>query len=158
MWRHPVEKMRSFVAEVIDQPVFWLTSTDKCRWFWNLEIHIACNVFDRNETFDAVRRLFFQLSKCLEGFTQWIGKYRRADKANANYVGVCSIHFTRSQYKRDLKYLFLNLLIPANSAVLKAAVVPNAHHPSPCRHGTITRVNEWACICKAFNKFKCEKK
>ena len=72
-----------------------------------------CAVFGCNSNAKQNKDLLFHtFPKDEETRKKWVNACKRADKFNADNGRICSLHFEKSAYARNLKYELLRLPLP----------------------------------------------
>lgn len=83
----------------------------------------ACNNSRKKTAGTGIRYFSFPKEKHLR--CQWIHACCRADVINADNAVVCSVHFTNSDYRDDMKHRLLGIEAPKRQRALKDNAVPS---------------------------------
>ncbi|XP_066951259.1 platelet binding protein GspB-like isoform X9 [Macrobrachium rosenbergii] len=89
-------------------------------------IYGCCNT-ERNRV-GREKVSFYRFPRDPEVCWKWVNICRRSDHINTKNARVCSAHFQRSDYARNLRHELLNYR-PANAKRLKADAIPNQRLP-----------------------------
>lgn len=94
----------------------------------------GCNVDNQKKDFDKDIR-FFTFPKDKKKQLEWIHLCRRKDKFNVTSARICSKHFNKDDYVRNLKHELL-AYSPRNGRVraLKEEAIPSNHLPLPRKY------------------------
>ncbi|MPC76673.1 hypothetical protein E2C01_071097 [Portunus trituberculatus] len=78
--------------------------------------------------------MYFKFSKEKNRRQQWIQACSRGDVFNVDHEVICSMHFTSSDYKDDLKLRLLGAEAPKSYRPLTDTAVPSLKAYSACSH------------------------
>ena len=78
----------------------------------------------------AVEKQYHSFPKDTTLRNTWVRKCRRSDGVNPNTARICSLHFSSSQLKNELKFKLLNIPPPKKYRNLLPTAVPDQNLPT----------------------------
>ncbi|XP_069995070.1 THAP domain-containing protein 2-like [Penaeus vannamei] len=106
----------------------------------------GCCAVDGCTNWDRVKdTLFHRFPKKEEVRKAWIDSCGKK-KVNADHARICSNHFTKTDYERNLKYEMLGIPVPRSRRTLRKDAVPSKHIPKVKGKCNDTRGVSWGPV------------